>query len=105
MSFSVRRFPRGLLLFFLLCCFVVWLFSRTKTGIAMSAAGANPRFAEASGINVNTMRTIGTILSTVIAAVGIVIYSQGVWLCAAVHGRRVSWDLLPLPQSSLGVRR
>ncbi len=68
--------PTGLLLFFLLCCFVVWLFSRTKTGIAMSAAGANPRFAEASGINVNTMRTIGTILSTVIAAVGIVIYSQ-----------------------------
>lgn len=68
--------PTGLLLFFLLCCFIVWLFNRSKLGIAMSAAGSNPRFAEASGINVNKMRTLGTVLSTVLAAVGIVIYSQ-----------------------------
>ena len=68
--------PTGGLLFLLLCCGAVWLFSRSRTGIAMTAAGSNPRFAEASGINVNRMRTVGTVLSTVIAAVGIVIYSQ-----------------------------
>ena len=68
--------PTGLLLFFLLCCGVMWLFSRSKLGIAMSAAGSNPRFAEASGINVDRMRTIGTTLSTMIAAIGIVVYSQ-----------------------------
>lgn len=68
--------PTGLLLFFLLCCFLMWLFSRSKAGIAMSAAGSNPRFAEASGINVDHMRTLGTVLSTMIAAVGIVVYSQ-----------------------------
>ena len=68
--------PTGLLLFFLLCCFIMWLFSRSKAGIAMSAAGSNPRFAEASGINVDHMRTLGTVLSTMIAAVGIVVYSQ-----------------------------
>ncbi len=68
--------PTGLLLFFLLCCFIMWLFSRSKAGIAMSAAGSNPRFAEASGINVDRMRTLGTILSTMIAAIGIVVYSQ-----------------------------
>ena len=68
--------PTGLLLFFLLCCFIMWLFSRSKAGIAMSAAGSNPRFAEASGINVDRMRTLGTVLSTMIAAVGIVVYSQ-----------------------------
>lgn len=50
--------PTGLLLFFALCCFLVWLFMRSKTGIAMSAAGANPRFAEATGINVDKMRII-----------------------------------------------
>lgn len=33
--------PTGLLLFFALCCLLVWLFMRSKTGIAMSAAGAN----------------------------------------------------------------
>ena len=70
------KVPTGLLLFFLVCCLLVWLFSRSKTGIAMTAVGSNPRFAEASGISVNRMRTIGTVLSTVIAAVGIVIYSQ-----------------------------
>ena len=33
--------PTGLLLFFFLMCFLVWLFMHSKTGIAMSAAGAN----------------------------------------------------------------
>ncbi len=70
------RIPTGLILFFLACCGAMWLFSRSRTGVAMTAAGSNPRFAEASGINVNHMRTVGTILSTMIAAVGIVIYSQ-----------------------------
>ena len=68
--------PTGVILFVLLFCFLMWIFSRTRTGIAMTAAGSNPRFAEASGINVDQMRTIGTMLSTVLAAVGIVIYSQ-----------------------------
>lgn len=68
--------PTGLLLFFALCCFLVWLFLRSKTGIAMSAAGANPRFAAATGINVDKMRIIGTTLSTVLAAVGIIVYGQ-----------------------------
>ncbi|MBQ2949215.1 MAG: ABC transporter permease [Clostridia bacterium] len=68
--------PTGLLLFFALCCFMMWLFMRSKTGIAMSAAGANPRFAAATGINVDRMRIIGTTLSTMIAAVGIIVYGQ-----------------------------
>ena len=70
------KVPTGGLLFLGLCCLGVWLFSRSRLGIAMTAAGSNPRFAEASGINVNHMRTVGTVLSTIIAAIGIVIYSQ-----------------------------
>lgn len=69
--------PTGLLLFFFLMCLLVWLFLRSKTGISMSAAGANPMFAKAAGINVNKMRIIGTTLSTVLASVGIIVYSQG----------------------------
>ena len=78
LSFSLFgiKVPTGGLLFLLLCCGAMWLFTRSRTGIAMTAAGSNPRFAEASGINVNRMRTVGTVLSTMIAAVGIVIYSQ-----------------------------
>jgi simple sugar transport system permease protein len=68
--------PTGLLLFFSLCCFLMWLFMRSKTGVAMSAAGDNPRFAEAAGINVDKYRIIGTIISTILGAVGILVYAQ-----------------------------
>ena len=68
--------PTGLLLFFLLCCFVLWLFMRSKTGVAMYASGDNPRFAEAAGINVDKYRVIGTIVSTMLGAVGILVYAQ-----------------------------
>lgn len=70
------KIPTGLILVVLMFCGLAWLFSRSKVGIAMSAVGSNPRFAEASGINVNRMRSLGTTLSTVLAAVGIVIYSS-----------------------------
>ena len=78
LAFDIGGFtvPTGLLLFMLLCCFIVWLFSRSKTGVAMQAVGNNPRFAEATGINVDKMRVIGTVLSTVLGAVGILVYSQ-----------------------------
>lgn len=68
--------PTGLLLFVAVCCLLVWLFTRSKTGIAMKAAGSNPRFAEATGVNVDKMRIIGTVLSTVLGAIGIIVYSQ-----------------------------
>ena len=78
LAFEIGDFvvPTGLLLFMVLCCILVWLFSRSKTGIAMQAVGNNPRFAEAAGINVDKMRIIGTTLSTVLGAVGILVYSQ-----------------------------
>lgn len=68
--------PTGLILFFLLSCFIVWLFMRSKAGMAMSAAGTNEQFTKASGINVNKMRILGTAISTALAAVGIIIYAQ-----------------------------
>ena len=78
LAFNIGDFtvPTGLLLFMVLCCWLVWLFSRSKTGVAMQAVGNNPRFAEAAGINVDKMRIIGTTLSTVLGAVGILVYSQ-----------------------------
>lgn len=78
LAFNIGDFtvPTGLLLFMVLCCYLVWLFSRSKTGVAMQAVGNNPRFAQAAGINVDKMRIIGTVLSTVLGAVGILVYSQ-----------------------------
>ncbi|MFP4457632.1 MAG: ABC transporter permease subunit [Clostridia bacterium] len=68
--------PVGMLLFFLFACFIVWLFMRSKSGVKMYTAGVNPKFAESSGINVNQQRLLGTILSTVLGAIGIIVYSQ-----------------------------
>ena len=78
LAFNIGDFtvPTGLLLFMVLCCLLVWLFSRSKTGVAMQAVGNNPRFAQAAGINVDKMRIVGTTLSTVLGAVGILVYSQ-----------------------------
>lgn len=68
--------PLGLILFFALCCLFVWLFFRSKSGIAMSAAGENQLFTTSSGINVNRKRVLGTAISTALGAVGIIMYAQ-----------------------------
>lgn len=84
-SFNVGKFIHGMdmltintgaFLFFALICWLMWLFMRTKTGTAMSAVGANPEFAKANGININKMRTVSVVLSTVLGAVGIIMYEQ-----------------------------
>ncbi|HEY8344706.1 MAG TPA: ABC transporter permease [Bacillota bacterium] len=68
--------PTGLLLFFLLFCFLMYLFFRSKIGLAMTVTGANQMYAVSSGINVRNMRISGVILSTILAAIGIIVYSQ-----------------------------
>lgn len=75
-SIGAGKIPTGLLLFWFGACGLLALFLRTKLGLAVSAAGANPRFAESSGINVKRMRMVGVVLSTALAAMGIVVFSQ-----------------------------
>lgn len=77
LQFGDLIIPTGMLLVFFICCIVVWLYFRSKSGIAISAGGINPRFAQASGININRNRIKANILSTVLGAVGIIVYSQG----------------------------
>jgi simple sugar transport system permease protein len=69
-------FPTGMLLFDGLCAYLMWIFLKTKTGTAMTAVGSNPDYARASGISVDKMRTISVILSTVLGAIGIVVFQQ-----------------------------
>jgi len=78
MSFTIGKFifPTGLILFFFAMCAIQWVFSRSKTGVAMKASGDNPKFALASGINVDKCRLLGSVLSTVLGAVGIIVYAQ-----------------------------
>jgi simple sugar transport system permease protein len=70
------KFPTGSILFFILVSMVIWAFFRLKIGTAMTAVGSNPIFARASGINVNRMRTISVVISTMLGAMGIIVYQQ-----------------------------
>lgn len=69
--------PLGSLLFFAVLAFLMWAFLHTKTGTAMTAVGSNPSFAKASGINIDKTRMLSVIMSTWLAAVGILVYEQG----------------------------
>ncbi|MDR2179009.1 MAG: ABC transporter permease [Synergistaceae bacterium] len=68
--------PTGMFLFLAAMCFLVWFFMKTKTGTAMTAVGSNPEFARASGVDVDRMRIVSVVLSTILGAVGILVYSQ-----------------------------
>ncbi len=68
--------PMGVIMFFLFLCLLMWLFLRSKTGLAMSAAGENTLFTRSNAINVDNMRILGTVLSTVLGAIGIIMYAQ-----------------------------
>lgn len=70
-------FPTGMIAFSALACVLVWAFMHTKTGTALAAVGSSPESAQASGINVNRMRTVSVVLSTILGAVGILVYQQG----------------------------
>lgn len=69
-------FPTGSILFVAFSCFLMWLFLRSRTGTALTAVGSNSEFARASGININRMRSVSVVISTVFGALGILLYQQ-----------------------------
>ena len=69
--------PTGALLVFALLAFLMWAFLHTKTGTAMTAVGSNATFARAAGINIDRTRMLSVVMSTWLAAVGILMYEQG----------------------------
>ncbi len=78
MAFEVAgvTIPTGaLLVFFGLCALVAWFF-KTQMGITIAAARSNPRFARAAGISDQRTRIQATVFSTLLGAIGIVVYSQ-----------------------------
>jgi len=70
------KVPTGALLVFLLVALAVWAFFHLKLGTAITAVGLNPTYAKASGININRMRIISVMMSTMLGALGIVVFQQ-----------------------------
>ena len=70
------KFPTGAILVFVLVSLIVWVFFHLKIGTAVTAVGSNPTYARASGINVDRMRIVSVVMSTMLGALGIVIFQQ-----------------------------
>ena len=68
--------PLGEIFCFIVLGAIIWIFFRTKTGYAMKAVGTNDKFAKATGIDIDKIRIKSVMMSTVIAAIGIVVYQQ-----------------------------
>ncbi len=68
--------PVGTFLLVALLCVLMWLFLRSKQGIMISSSGSNPMFGAAIGINNDRARIVGTMLSTSLGAIGILVYAQ-----------------------------
>lgn len=69
-------FPTGLVAAVLAACLAVAVFFRTPLGLAIHASGSNPMFARSSGIDDQRARLWAASLSTVVAGLGILIYTQ-----------------------------
>lgn len=73
---SVRKVPVVLVIVLvLLAVFIQWIMT-TKLGQDLRSCGQNQHIAESNGINVDRTRVIATIISTVLAAWGMLIFLQ-----------------------------
>lgn len=68
--------PAGSLFFIGIIVLVLYFFSRTRTGMMMNAAGENESFARINGVNIEKIRKLSVIMSTVLASAGTCIYAQ-----------------------------
>ncbi|MFA5657372.1 MAG: hypothetical protein WDA37_11580 [Dysgonamonadaceae bacterium] len=73
----IRIFIVPLIIIAILCLFIFFLF-KTKLGQDMRAVGQDMYASEVSGISVDKVRIIAIILSTVLAAIGQIIYLQDI---------------------------
>jgi len=75
------------LIIVLLCLFIIW-FRKTKLGQDMRAVGQNQAVAHASGIPVDRTRIIAIVISTVLAALGQIIFLQNMGNMATYNAHR-----------------
>lgn len=68
--------PGGSIIFIGLIILFLYFFSRTRTGMMMNAAGENESFARINGVNIEKIRKLSVIISTVLASAGTCIYAQ-----------------------------
>lgn len=68
--------PVGSILFYSAICLFLYLFFKTVRGRVMIAVGQNKRFCTGAGVDIARVRKESIIMSTIIAGLGICVYSQ-----------------------------
>ncbi|MEN1760554.1 ABC transporter permease subunit [Anoxynatronum sibiricum] len=76
MNIGSIQVPVALMGFVLLIAGLLHFFMKTQTGYEMEVVRQNERYAVLSGLNIHHHRTLGIILSAVVAAMGICVYAQ-----------------------------
>lgn len=78
MQFRIGEFiiPAGSLLFIGGIMLLIHFFSGTRLGLMMNAAGENESFARINGVNIERIRILSVIMSTLLAAAGTCIYAE-----------------------------
>ena len=66
----------GEIIFFIILAIIVKEYFRSKNGLAMKAVGSNEKFAKSLGVDIEKIRVRSVIMSTIIAAIGIIVYQQ-----------------------------
>ncbi len=70
------KIPILLVFFFLIVALIIRFILKSKLGDAMEAVAENRRFVRISGIDIDKTRIIAVIFSSIIAAVGLIVYAQ-----------------------------
>lgn len=73
---KVKQVPVATLVIIIILCVLTELLSKTKLGQDFRSVGQSQSISEVSGINVNKTRIIAVVISTVLAAWGMIIYLQ-----------------------------
>lgn len=68
--------PLGLLLFYFLLCILIYMYFNSRKGKIMEAIGENEIFCTLSGVDIDKIRIKAVVISTIIAAIGIIVYAQ-----------------------------
>ena len=68
--------PVGLILFFVVFGFMLYLFYKTKMGHIMKAISVNEKYVKLTGTNIEKYRIRAIVMSNVLAAIGICVYAQ-----------------------------
>ena len=83
--------PFGEIVMFAVLGFAIWLYFRTKAGLAMKAVGANEKFARATGINIDRVRIKSVVLIKCSCSCRNYYLSTELWIypalsCTFLHG-------------------